>query len=183
MMPQTAKIRVDNPNRGRMLRPALTLVELMISMAIMSMLFAATMSAVVVATHALPDPQSDAERLVAAQQVLERLVGDLSYATTIDKKNPAQIEMIVPDRGHGQPGPETIEYKWDGNPGDPLNRTYNDGNAIVLVDNVYAFALTYRTQTDASNQTWTRSITIVLQVGPDAADQLQTEVHLLNDVP
>lgn len=175
--------RRTNGLRCRSVRLGLTLAELVISMAIMSLLFAATMSASLIATRALPDPTRPSERLLAAQAALVRMTNELQYATTMTATNWDMVEFEVADRGHGAPGPEKVRYQWGGSSGDPLLRQYNGGADTPIANDVHVFNLSYDTVVDAQGKTWTRTVSIMLQLGPDAENQVQTDVTLLNDIP
>ncbi|MFH0980185.1 MAG: type II secretion system protein, partial [Planctomycetota bacterium] len=129
--------------------PGFTLVELVVSMAIMTILGLAMASAVLIASHALPKEDDPSERTAAAVEASEALAGDLVTAITITQAGPNVIEFIVPDRGHGAAGPETIRYAWSGTPGDPLTWQYNGGAAITIAEPVEAFSLAYTTEAGA----------------------------------
>lgn len=120
-----------------------TLIELVLSMSIMTLLVGAMVSAVIVALHALPDPNSPAEQTAAAVDAAEWIAADLATAKTITLADARAVEFTVPDRGHGASGAEAIRYEWSGTPGDPLSRTYNGAKTTVCAD-VHAFSLTYQ---------------------------------------
>lgn len=122
----------------------MTLVELTAGMVIMTILSAALMSAMLIASHALPDRKPAEERAVAAAEALERLAGDLTFATSITTLTDREIVFTVADRGEGLAGPETIRYAWNGNPGGALLRVQNAGTADTLVDSVTSFVITPR---------------------------------------
>lgn len=124
-------------------RRGLTLVELVTSMTIMTILLGAMTSAVLMSSHALPDGRSPSHRLVQAGDVLDRMAGELFYATSTTKTAANGVAFTVDDRNHGDPGPETISYDWSGTPGDPLTRQYNGGTAVTIAEDVQEFDLTY----------------------------------------
>ncbi len=135
--------------RGRLLpaaggpRRAFTLTELIVSAAILSILAAGMMSAVLVASHAMPCADNAAVVNAEAIEIVDQIAGDLMYATAVDEAQSAAITVTVADRGHGSAGPETIRYAWSGTPGDPLTREYNGGSPVAVCQHVENFSLTY----------------------------------------
>jgi|CXWL01.1.fsa_nt_gi prepilin-type N-terminal cleavage/methylation domain-containing protein len=132
-------------NRLRHVR-GFTLVEMLASMAIMTILLGAMTSAILIAGHALPDEDDLSEKTALAVEVSESLTADLVTAITVIQAAPNIIEFTVPDRGHGTAGPETIRYSWSGVPGAPLTRRYNTGLPVTIAKSVEAFSLAYTTQ-------------------------------------
>ncbi|MEK6674331.1 MAG: prepilin-type N-terminal cleavage/methylation domain-containing protein [Planctomycetota bacterium] len=124
-------------------RAGFTLVELLLSMAVMALLVSATTSAILIASHAIPNPQSVTEKQSAALDVSESIATELATAIRVVLGQPNLIEFEVPDRGHGSAGPETIRYTWSGTNGAPLIRNYNKNAATTVCDDVHAFSLIY----------------------------------------
>ncbi len=124
-------------------RRAFTLAELMVSMSIMAVLMSAMGSAVLIATHALPDGKSALEAGAQAADVVNGIVEDLVYALQIKTPSSTGVTFTVADRGHGSVGLEAIRLNWSGTPGDPLVRQYNGGANVNLCDNVQSFSLTF----------------------------------------
>ena len=120
-----------------------SLVELVLSMAVMTVVMAGTASVVLLASHALPSAESPARALAQSSDVVGEVAGELLYATSITEKSATAVTFTVSDRGHGDPGPEMIRYAWSGTAGDPLNRQYNGGNVVTVVEDVREFALSY----------------------------------------
>ena len=105
---------------------AYTLAELIVSVAIMAVLVGGMASAILIAGHALPDDENPSEKLVKATNIVDRIAGELLYATSIAEVTANAVTFTVADRNHGDPGPETIRYDWSGTAGDPLSRQYNE---------------------------------------------------------
>lgn len=125
-------------------RPAaFTLAELVVSMAIMTILLGSMASALLIATHALPDEESSARNVAEAIELVDQIAADLSLATTVIRSDPHVVRFTVPDRGHGDAGPETVRYAWSGTPGDPLTHRYNASDDIELCEDVHEFSLDY----------------------------------------
>ncbi len=135
--------RRHNVSNGRPLRRGFTLAELVISTGIMAILATGMVSAVLIATHALPDDEDLSERTAAAVEAVERISRDLALATSVITADPNVVQFTVPDRGHGAAGPETIRYAWSGTPGDPLEHQYNGGPVLTLCEDVHDFSLEY----------------------------------------
>ncbi len=120
-------------------RCGFSLIELVTSLAIISILMVAMGSAMVIATRGLPDTSSPFAKKMDAAQVVGQLADEVAYATTILKMSPTELEFVVDRNGT----PITILYVWDGTPGDPLIREYNDGPDVTVIENVQDFNLTY----------------------------------------
>ena len=123
--------------------PAFTLVELVLSLAVMSVLLGGMASVVLLASHALPNTDSADIDADAAQTALQMMLADLPTATALLVADPNAVEFTVPDRGHGSPGPELIRYEWSGSADDPLTRTYNSGIPATICQSVTGLRLTY----------------------------------------
>jgi prepilin-type N-terminal cleavage/methylation domain-containing protein len=128
-------------------RRAFTLIELVATMAVMTLLMVGMGSAILIATNALPDASSPLETSRASRTIADQITGDLLCVTAVTKMAPNTITFIVPDRNHGDPGPETITYAWSGTPGDPLTYQYNAGSPATLIEDVRDFTLTYNLDT------------------------------------
>ncbi|MGB2984554.1 MAG: prepilin-type N-terminal cleavage/methylation domain-containing protein [Phycisphaerae bacterium] len=129
---------------------AVTLVELTVSMAVMTVLMGGLASAIVLASRALPEDQSSLSATVDGYSATDQIAGELLCAQTFTVRTSTTVEFTVADRDPLiNPGPETIRYEWSGTPGDPLNRSYNNGTAVAVVDDVQDFTLTYNTTTQS----------------------------------
>lgn len=126
---------------------AFTLLEMVVTLATISLLLAATMSVVALASHAMPARNGMQDSLLENQRVLDELTGDLIYATAMITVTKTEVEFVVADRGHGESGAEIIRYAWSGTPGDPLTRQYNRGTVASVLNNVQNFSVLtgYRT--------------------------------------
>ena len=132
-------VGTDRPVRRR----GFTLAEMMVSLSIMAVMMSAMASAVLIATHALPDGNSALDASVEAADIVDDIVEDLVYATEITEAASGAVSFTVADRSHGATGPETVRVIWSGTPGDPLTRRYNGGTIVNLCDNVQSFSLTF----------------------------------------
>ncbi len=160
--------RVMPPN-GHRRRRAFTLAELVVSMTIFTVLAGAMTSIVLVASRALPTGKDPLDKKTQAADLVERIAGDLVYATSIINSDAEAVSFTVSDRGHGAAGPETIGYDWSGTPGDPLQHAYNGVAGITVCEDVHDFSLEY---------TWkakplTHSPRVLLVVDDDASPNAQ----------
>lgn len=123
-----------------------TLVELILSTAIMSILMAGLASAILIASHALPSRNTPTDALLKASDVAERMAGELYCALTFTERTGTSLEFTLADRD-ADLAPETIRYAWSGTAGDPLTRRYNGGAVAHVLDDVQEFALSYDLKT------------------------------------
>lgn len=119
-----------------------SLIEMVVSLSIVSILLVGMTSAVVLASRALPSNDTPAAATVDSARALHQLRDDLRAATELLNRTATSITLHLPDRD-GDGRPEVITYAWAGTPGDPLTRV-EDGNAtIVILGNVNNLALDY----------------------------------------
>lgn len=123
-----------------------TLAELVLSMAIMSILMTGLASAILIASHALPDEGSVGSTVVESAGVADQIVEELRAAIWIREHTATAVSFTVPDRD-GDAVPERIRYAWSGTPGDPLTRQYNGGSVVQVLADVYEFDLAYELRT------------------------------------
>lgn len=128
-----------------------TLVELVASMAVMSVLMVALGSAMILATRAIPENGSPLHATVEASLVADDIAGDLYCALSFTERNAKAVEFTVPDRDTDL-APETIRYEWSGTPGDPLMRRYNGGTAVNVAEDVREFQLSYDLKTTSTTE-------------------------------
>jgi prepilin-type N-terminal cleavage/methylation domain-containing protein len=131
-------------------RAGFTLVELVVSLAIMSILLVAIGSAIVLAGGAIPPANDPAVPTEAAFEVGHEMAAELQFALAFAERSVTAVEFTVPDRD-GDTSPETIRYEWSGTPGQALKRAYNDGPFVKVIESVVDFALEY----DTTNSTKT----------------------------
>ncbi len=120
----------------------MTLIELVVSIAIIAVLSGAMGSAILLSSRAMDLSGSTARRTQERQDaalVLGDIGRDLALATSITRVSATSIGFTVPDRGHGAAGPETFLYEWSGVAGAPLTLSYNGAAATTVLANVQAF--------------------------------------------
>ncbi len=123
-----------------------TLVELAVSMAVMSTIILAVGSVMLLAARAMPDANSPARASIAAAGAVEQMITELQYAVSVNQRSSRMIEFTVADRD-GNDVPEIIRYEWSGILGDPLTRCYNAGTPANVLADVYEFNLSYDLET------------------------------------
>lgn len=134
--PANQRIAARNRRRG------FTLIELVVSMSIMTILLGAMVSALLISSQALPGKNAAEEQSIAAAEALQQIERELRFATSITSLSATAITFTVADRGHGSAGPETIRYCWTGTDGASLTRSYNGGSSTTVVQNVTDFNIT-----------------------------------------
>jgi type II secretory pathway pseudopilin PulG len=120
----------------------LTIVELLVSIAITTVIMFAIGSSMMIATRAMPDRDTPANAVITTGEATEQLAAELQYAISINSYSAGMIEFTMADRdGYGTP--ETIRYEWSGALGDPLTRQYNGTTVVEVLDAVQEFNLSY----------------------------------------
>ncbi len=123
-------------------RPAFTLVELVVSLAVAGVLLVGLGSAIVLAAQALPASDRPVDRIVAQRGVLDQLTSELASADYLVETTGTALTYILADRD-ADGLPERVRYAWSGTAGDSLTRQLNGGTAQVVLEDVEAFALDY----------------------------------------
>ncbi len=164
--------------RGR----AFTLIEMVISISIVSIIILGMGSALLIAIRALPDAGNAADATIAASEVAEQLAAELRFAVTFAERTAAIVEFTVADR-NGDMASEVIRYAWSGSAGDPLTRQYNGGGIVDIVENVYELQFDHHIKTVTEEQQshyYQTCIAITLQVGDNSTSRIDTAVNMLN---
>jgi len=125
---------------------AFTMVEMVVSLAIMTVLLSAMASAVVLASRALPDESALSIQLSRGFEACDRMGVDLGEATSVSETGDTAVAFEVPDRGQEADGPESVRYAWSGTPGDPLTLEFNGDAPTTVCENVHAFSIKYTYQ-------------------------------------
>lgn len=133
----------------------LSLVELIVSMAVTSLIILAMGSTLLIAGKAMPGNGQPEVALLEATQAAQSLAQDLQYAIDVNRINAHAIGFSVADRDDDE-APEWLLYQWSGTAGDPLVRQYNDGNSVTIMEDVQNFFLNYTWQ----EQTETTATTV-----------------------
>jgi len=129
-------------------RSAFTLIEILISLGVMSILFIGIAGSIVIATQAVDPGTSTAARVDQGSTAVDRLLEDLRLAVEIQDHTRSSVTFTVPDRDEPPDKTlETIRYTWSGASGDPLVRTINGGRAAKVAADVHRFEVTSLSRT------------------------------------
>ncbi|MFK7789185.1 MAG: type II secretion system protein J [Phycisphaeraceae bacterium] len=131
-----------HPNRSR-ISAGYTLIEMVLSLALLSIVMVSAGSAMLFAVNAAPNADNPATHKVRDAQLIARITADLAQAKYVIEKTSQAVTIVVPDRD-GDKIPDRIRYAWSGTPGDPLTIQFNDETATPIASAVDAFALEYR---------------------------------------
>ena len=126
-------------------RAGFTLIEMLVSIAIMTVLVVGIASAIMLATHAAEGAGQPAA-LADAARVIDQITAELAVALSFSERTSTVVTFTVPDRDSDD-APETIRYAWSGVDGDPLTRQYNGGATQPIVQNVHYFCVSYLLKT------------------------------------
>jgi len=121
-----------------------TLIELVLSLTVATMIMGSVVSAVVMSSRALPNPEDPLTTTIASYDLLDLIAGDLYAAESFTTRGANTVEFTVADRNNDGVS-ETIRYRWSGIAGNSLERYYNGNLPTELSTNVYAFDLSYLT--------------------------------------
>ena len=108
---------------------AFTLVELVLALALTTIVVGAATSVMIVASRALPSTSDASVLATDTASGLAMLEAELQCATRT-RLEPTAITFTIPDRT-GDSIPETIRYSWSGVSGQPLLRTEAAATAAV----------------------------------------------------
>jgi len=142
--------RIDSNRQGWCAAPraGFTLMELVLSIAIVGILFVALGVMVGVTSQAIPDQKGSTFSSMRGGRIADRIATELESAVRVFERGPNKIAFTVADRD-GDGHPERIRYSWSGVAGAPVTRQYNDNPPITVIDNVYLFALTPQNKTSS----------------------------------
>ena len=125
---------------------AFTLLELVLSLAITSVLAVAVSSAIFIATQSLPRSGDMLDAAVDMSLLDDALRGEVELATAILDVSDKRIEFLVADRD-GDEIEERIELSWSGGAGTPLTRKVNGGAPVEVLSAVHTSTTAVRTST------------------------------------
>jgi hypothetical protein len=123
-----------------------SLLELILSLVLLSIIAASVGSAVMFAASAVPDEDSAVVTMANDSRVIGQIAEDLALAKYVVEQTATSVTIVVADRtGDGQP--DRIRYAWSGDAGDPLTYQLNDTNPVALLDAVEVFDLSTTSKT------------------------------------
>jgi prepilin-type N-terminal cleavage/methylation domain-containing protein len=159
----------------RRVRRGFTLLELMVSCAVMAVIMVGVMSSVLIAGRGVNHGAPDKSALVAGN-VASLIATELRTALSVTELTPTAVTFTVPPR-NGDAAPETIRYAWSGTSGAAVTRQYNGGAAANMIDSVQSFQLTYTrssTTTTASTESAEQTLWSYAGVLLSSSSQLTT---------
>jgi prepilin-type N-terminal cleavage/methylation domain-containing protein len=135
-------MRTSRINPGRRSRRAFTLIEVVVSIAIVSIVLTAIGSLMVVSARALPNPNDPTTAMVGAGTAACQFADDARQAMRVTEAGAMGFTFTVPDRDSDTMD-ESVRYAWSGTSGDPLVRTVNSDRHEIVVDRAGSVAFTY----------------------------------------
>jgi hypothetical protein len=126
-------------------RPAFSLIELVLSIGVVSVLAVSMTSVMVLTSRAIPTSKDRDQNAIKSRISLEQLESDLAMAIEVSNRTAAGFTLKVPDRT-GDTLPETIVYHWAGT-GQPLTRTINGSAAAAILSGINALEVEFSTHT------------------------------------
>ena len=176
-------LRSPAKRRGAKMRwptSAFTLIEMVVSLSVISIVFLAMGSVMLLASKAIPSSTDAATLTYEANDAIQVLVSELQTATEIASVTDKSIAFKVPDRDNDGVD-ENLAYYWAGTAGDPLIRIYNAGTQVQAMPSVTEFGLSYDSQ-DGGQQPSGKmlSVAITLNPGQGPSSRVQTRITLLN---
>jgi len=150
-------------------RSAFTLIEMVVSLSIISIVFLAMGSVMLLASKALPTADASSSLTPDTADIVQQIVSELQTATLIAATTDKSITFMVPDRDNDG-NDESVAYFWSGVAGNPLIRIYNGGTSVTVLPIVTEFNLAYDTKTVAQPDLLTESVEIELSSRIQSAD-------------
>lgn len=126
-------------------RHGLSLIELVVSMVVMTIIMAGIGSAIFISRYALPDPERSTTRILVSSRVLNQMMEEIRMAIHVSERADTAITFSVADRD-GDGRPEQIRYAWAGTAGDPLTREYNKSSPVTVLYDAKSLKLNYDTE-------------------------------------
>lgn len=128
--------------RGIVVRSrAFTLVELVMSLAVTSILIAALGSAVVLISRTFDPQAAVGARQSSASRVLDQISCELLCAISIEVAEPRDLSFTLMRAG----APVSVRYTWTGVDAAPLLRTFDGQPAVAILNSVSEWRLVYDT--------------------------------------
>ncbi|WP_432798852.1 PulJ/GspJ family protein [Poriferisphaera sp. WC338] len=122
-------------------RIGFTLIEMVVSMAVMSIILSAIGVTLAVSLNTIPSVTSPEFQLVDRVRGWDQFIQDMHYAQHILQHDEASVAVVVDDR-NGNGNVERIEYTWSDD-NKTLKRTYNGVSHTTVFDNLEALKFGY----------------------------------------
>ena len=160
-------------------RCGFTLVELVVAMAISTVLLASIASAIMLAARALPGSDHPLITTLDASSTASRIAGELSCALSFSERTPTSVTFTVADRDFDSIA-ETIHYSWSGISGQPLVRQYSGSLAASVLEDVREFQIEYELTNVPTKGYFLTRARVKLRCGSDASTGVETGTQVLN---
>lgn len=121
-----------------------TLIELTVSLALLSIILTALGSVVMLATRAAPSARSRID--TQARIAMDMIAVEIRDAVKVTTASARAFQFEVADRDSDSAN-ETIRYTWTGTSGDPIMRSYKGAAAVAVSDGMSAVSFAYTTTT------------------------------------
>lgn len=154
-------------------RTGFSLVELVMAMAVSSILVGAMAVALITASSALERGEGAFASDRATGDALADLQSDLAEATEFYERTSTSVWFSVPDRD-GDDLPEHIRYSWSGKIGDSLTRSTNGGAPGVVLADVREFDLSFIARAGPTQTVSAERLIAGLTSHPGATEDTQT---------
>lgn len=112
-------------------RCAFTLMEMALSVALLSLVLAAATAVVALAARSAPDKDDPLVQQMALQSVADQIALDAGDATSITLTGKHEVQLLCEDMT-GDGVQDAIVYAWSGVAGDPLVRTFNGVDRVMI---------------------------------------------------
>lgn len=138
-----------------------TLIEMVVALALTTIVIGAATSVMIVASRALPRPTDSVVRATTGTMALAIFESEAQTAIAVGATDD-RIVLRIPDRT-GDTLPETVTYTWDGVVGSSLIR--DDGTPQAVVTNVQSFLIEWSMARGSSTRVGTLFLTVTLDRG------------------
>ncbi len=122
-------------------RRAFTLLEMIVNLALVTLIVAGISSAMVLVSRGLPET-GGAQASFDVARVLNDFAEELRTATYITNRSHRSITLTTPDRNNDGL-PEVVTYDWSGTSGAALTRTQNSADPVTLIHGTAQFNLAF----------------------------------------
>jgi prepilin-type N-terminal cleavage/methylation domain-containing protein len=160
-------------------RRAFTLVELVLSMAVMTVLLGGLASAMILASRAVPDRKSTLAAAMDGSYAADQLAAELFVAKSFSVRSATAVKFTLDDR-NADGVDDTIRYEWSGTAGAPLTRKYNLAATVTVLSDVNEFVLGYDV-IGVTGRNYLTGVRIKLRAGNDDSARSETSVQVLNE--
>lgn len=118
----------------------MTLIELVVALAITSLVLAGVGAAVRLAAGAMPGRDDALAGLLRGQRFLDEFLDSISTATGIESLVATGVTFTVPDRDNDG-DVERLAYAWAGTAGEPVLLAVNGGPPVQALDSCDGFVV------------------------------------------